>query len=248
MGDMTELLKRATRLVEAVLTPRRSTLSHGGRDLHFVRSVWWHDAHQESFDHEISPYFATVSPGRQYRRICDVGAATGLFSVAACVHFPAAHLHAFEPSRRQRILLGRNLRLNGFSGRVDVTPAGLWNESAVMRFRTHGAISSLRSATALPPTLDFGERVPVVTLDEWTRARSIIGIDLIKMDIEGAELEAIQGARQTLLRDRPELLIQAYHMRDGVRTFDRCATALQALGFQVREAPSSPGLLHAVHT
>jgi FkbM family methyltransferase len=245
---MVESLKRVGRVIEAALTPRRSALTFAGHEFRFVRSIWWHDAHQASFDSEIAPYFATLRSQREYRRICDIGAATGLFSVAACARFRSGFVHAFEPSARQRILLRRNTSLNGYGNRIDVIPEGLWNASGTMAFRTHGAISSLRSSTGLPATLDFGERVLVSTLDDWARRRAIIGIDLIKMDIEGAELEAIEGAKATLLRDRPELLIQAYHVRDGARTFDRCATVLREMGYQVREAPASAGLLHAVAT
>ena len=241
-----ETMKRVVRLAEAALTPRRSRLRYANRDLQFVRSSWWHDATQVSFDSEIPPYFVTLTPGREYRTICDAGAAVGLFAIAACTQFPAARVCAFEPSPRQRILLQRNLRLNGFLRQVEVVPVGLWRSSGELDFRTHGAIGALRATSQHPPSVHFSERVRVSSLDEWTMERGRVGIDLIKMDIEGAELEAIEGARETLLRDRPELLIQAYHLRDGVRTFERCAARLRSLGYGVREAPGASGLLHAV--
>ena len=244
---MIELLKRTTRIVEAAATPRRSRVRFADRDLRFVRSIWWHDAHQPSFDAEIVPYFDALTAGRAFTRVCDAGAATGLFAVAACVRFAGARVDAFEPSVRQRLLLRRNLHLNGLSPRVTIVPSGLWNEPGVMEFRTHGAISSFRAVTSLPAALAFSERVPVTTLDHWARQAGVAGIDLLKMDIEGAEIEALEGAIATLRRDRPELLIQAYHLRDGVRTFDRCARLLQDLGYTVREAPATPGLLHARH-
>lgn len=243
---MTEVFKRAVRIVEAALTPRRSTFTYLGRDFHSVRSIWWHDAHQASFDAEIPPYFTSLTGGRQYRGICDAGAAVGLFSIAAAVHFPTAHIYAFEPSRRQRIMLRRNLRLNELVRRVEVVPVGLWRSDGVLDFRTIGAMSALRLATDLP--LDFKEHVPVISLDEWTRRRGVAGIDLIKMDIEGAELEALYGAREVLRRDRPDLLIQAYHLREGTRTFERCAAQLRSLGYEVREDPAGSGLLHAIAT
>jgi FkbM family methyltransferase len=230
-------------MLEAAVTPRRSHLTFASRDLRFVRSIWWHDAHQASFDVEIQPYFDALPPGRDYRCICDAGAAAGLFAVAACARFPTAQVRAFEPSLRQRIILRRNLRLNGCTRQVDVIPIGLWHSTGVLDFRTHGAIGALRAATELPLTLAFAERVRVDSLDHVVM-RHGVRFDLIKMDIEGAELEAIEGARDTLRRDRPELLIQAYHQRDGARTFERCAARLQSLGYTVREAAST-GLLHA---
>ncbi len=242
---MLESLKRATRLTEAALTPRRSTVHFEGCDLRLVRSAWWDDATQASFDLEIAGYFEALPRSREFRRACDAGAATGLFSIAACGRYAGLRVHAFEPSWRQRILLRRNLELNQLKGRVDVAPLGLWSTEGRMEFRTHGAISSLRAATTLPQTLAFSEHVAVTTLDGWSQRQGLTGVDLIKMDIEGAEIEALQGARDTLRRDRPDLLIQAYHLRDGARTFERCAALLQQMGYVVREAPSSPGLLHA---
>lgn len=243
---MIDLIKRTVRLVEARVTPRRSLVTLDARTFRLVRSFWWHDAHQESFDREISPYFSALSPRRNYRTIVDAGAAAGLFALAACTAFPAARIVAFEPSSRQRVVLRRNLRLNGFSDRVEVMPMGLWQTAGVLAFRTHGAIGALRSVSDLPSALPFRERVRVTSLDKWTSDRGVTGIDLIKMDVEGAELEAIAGARETLLRDRPDLMVQAYHVRDGARTFERCSDQLRSWGYRVREAPGRAGLLHAV--
>jgi hypothetical protein len=65
------------------------------------------------------------------------------------------------------------------------------------------------------------------------------------MDIEGAEVEALEGARSVLTRWRPELLVQAYHERNGSRTYERCAALLADLGYACREATPGSGLLHA---
>jgi hypothetical protein len=42
------------------------------------------------------------------------------------------------------------------------------------------------------------------------------------------------------------LLVQAYHVRGGARTFERCATMLHSLGYRCRELEPSSGMLHAV--
>ena len=241
----TEPLKRAIRVTEAAITPRRSTVRFDGRTLHFVRSHWWHDAYQASFDQEILPYLRPIRSER-VSTICDVGAATGLFAVAAAVRYPSARVHAFEPSLRQRIMLRRNVRMNSVAHRVQLNPVGLWKAPGELAFRTHGALSSLHLVSELPPNLEFGETVPVTTLDEWARRTAVSRVDLIKMDIEGAEIEALEGAVEVLERDRPELLVQAYHLRDGARTFERCAAFLRGRGYAIEESGAGTGLLHAV--
>jgi FkbM family methyltransferase len=237
------------RFAEAALTWRteRIPFAEGGvasasRELRFVRSWWWHDATAAAFGEEIGPYFEALDGRAPYRTIIDAGASTGLFTVAAAVRYPDARIHAFEPSPRQRMLLARNVRLNGLVPRVTAWPLGLWNAEDTLAFRTHGSMSSFASASMLPAGLPFAERVPVTTMDRWAGAMTI---DLIKMDIEGAELEALEGARGVLVRDHPDVLVQAYHLRDGVRTLERCAALLAEAGYEPREVARHPGLLFA---
>jgi FkbM family methyltransferase len=233
------------RLLEARIAWRTDRVSFAGGEMRFVRSWWWHEGSAEGFAEEIAPYFDALDAagrGREYRTIIDAGASTGLFTVAAALRYPDARIHAFEPSPRQRILLQRNVRLNRVVPRVTVWPLGLWDSQGMLAFRTHGSMSSVESVSMLPTGLPFGERVPVTTLDRWAGAMTV---DLLKMDIEGAELEALAGAREVLARDRPDVLVQAYHPRDGARTLERCAALLGDLGYDAREVARHPGLLFA---
>ena len=243
---MLERFKQLVRRVEARWTPRTHSVRHRGKVYRFVRSLWWDDGYQQSFDREIKPYFDALPPEFSPRVVVDAGAATGLFAVAAGKAFHAVTVYAFEPSLRQRILLARNARRNRVDNRVRINPVGLWNYSTTLLFRTHGAISALQAAESLPKSLPFVESVPVITLDEWVDTQRPESIDLIKMDIEGAEIEALAGAVQSLRRFRPLLLIQAYHIRDGSRTFERCASMLRTLDYDVTELPPG-GFLRAIH-
>lgn len=236
-----ERLKFTVRLVEAALARRVDVLSFSGRELRFIHSRWWHDNTPEAFAEEIQPYF-TALDGREYTNIVDAGAAVGQFAVAACRRWPTARVDAYEPSRRQRLLLARNVRLNQLSDRIQIRPFGLWNDNDVLQFRTHGAMSSIASVSMLPKELPFQERVQVTRLDDGPSPRRI---DLIKMDIEGAEIEALEGGRKLLARDHPDVIVQAYHLRDGARTFERCAEMLGSLDYLTREVDGHAGLLLA---
>ena len=55
-----------------------------------------------------------------------------------------------------------------------------------------------------------------VSIDDWVARRNPEKIDFIKMDIEGAELDALHGARQTLKRFRPRLAIALYHRPEDI--------------------------------
>ncbi|MBV9008320.1 MAG: FkbM family methyltransferase [Verrucomicrobia bacterium] len=237
-----EKLKQALRRVEAAVTPRRNQITFDSHRLSVVRSLWWDDTDQRVFDSEILPYFAVLR--RRPQVVVDAGAATGMFSLAVCTRFRGAVLYAFEPSIRQRIILRRNLRFNSFTDRVHVEKYALWNSFAHLDFRTHGAISSLEAVSGLIGQMPFRERVTAISLDQWAAEVALPKLDLVKMDIEGAEIEALQGARETLKRFSPELLVQAYHLRENEQAFERCADVLTRLGYRCED--SGAALLHAL--
>src|SRR5207253_3138935 len=60
--------------------------------------------------------------------------------------------------------------------------------------------------------------VKVTTIDKHVAGNKIPRIDFIKMDIEGAELPALQGAAETLRRWRPRLAISLYHRQEDIFT------------------------------
>lgn len=241
-----ERLKSFMRLIEARIAPRRVEIRFRAHGIRAVRSVFWNDAHQHFFDTDILPYFETLAPSVDSHVIVDAGAGCGLFSLAAALFFPAAAIWAFEPSAHQRILLTRNLAMNQMGDRIRMAPFGLWDCETHLAFRTHGALSSIREVSALPNYLPFSESAHCVTLDGWARQSKLQRLDLIKMDIEGAEIEALRGASEVLRKYHPRLLVQAYHLRDdGMRTLEHCAHFLDSLGYKCREVHPDSGLLDA---
>ena len=237
-------LKKFLRICDCLLTQKKRTISFQGKLYQFYWTYWWDNTAQDIFDEEIRPYFEALG-AFQPAVILDVGAAGGHFSLVACKLFPGSITHAFEPSLRQRILLCRNARLNGATG-LKIEPIGLWNRAAVLPFRTIGAESSFAAASRYQGHLEFPEKAHVTSLDNWAAEQAIRQIDLVKIDAEGAELEILEGAQAALAQFRPRVLIQAYHIRDGMRTFERCAESLANIGYDVREFSPPSGLLVAV--
>ncbi len=245
---MLDRIKNFIRCQEARYTPRTTEVVFRGMTLRFYRSAWWVAESQPIFDEEILPYFAGIErPAGEVKCVIDAGAATGTFAVAAARAYPSACFHLFEPSPRQRTLLERNLRLNGIGAdRAAVYEKALWDQVGSQTFRTIGSMSSIESVSSLSDRLAFAEQVATISLDEWCKIVSPNRIDLVKMDIEGAEIEAMRGAEATLARFKPELLIMAYHERENARTFERCADQLKGWGYRVKELPVASGFLHAV--
>lgn len=237
-------IKRRLRLLDSRWARRTREVSFRGESFRFYIPFWWADVSQALLESEIAPYFSALKNDIDPLVIVDVGAATGHFAVLAARLFPRSTIYAFEPSERQRILLARNARLNQIEN-LNIQPVGLWNRPDQLAFRTNGAESSFESVSRFQGQLPFMEKAEVIPLDQWSREKNMSRVDLIKMDAEGAEVEILEGAKELLRRTHPRLLIQAYHFRDGARTFERCAEILRKHDYVVNEAGKGTGLLCA---
>jgi hypothetical protein len=74
--------------------------------------------------------------------------------------------------------------------------------------------------------------IETVRLDEIVAEEHLSHVDFLKMDIEGAEIEALQGAVRTL-RNTRKVAITAYHVRNGKPTAPFVISFLKSLGFNV---------------
>jgi FkbM family methyltransferase len=148
--------------------------------------------------------------------VLDIGANEGYYTALAskCVG-PSGRVIGFEPSPRERLRLGINLWMNLCENvRVEKLAMG----SAEGQVTLHVVEGSETGCNSLrPPNIKGKTRavqVDVTTLDQFLLRNAIPRIDFIKMDIEGAELSALQGATK-LLRTvpRPLLLIEIFEIR-----------------------------------
>lgn len=134
----------------------------------------------------------------------DIGANTGWFSLVAGRCMPNLAVHAFEPVPSTCRLLAHNVGLNALSN-VTVNNLGLWSQSGQLRFTNYRGPKNHITTDPRETRVDV---VPVVRLDDYVRDHNIQRIDLIKCDVEGAELHMLQGAADTLGRLGPKVLLE----------------------------------------
>ncbi len=142
----------------------------------------------------------------KHAAICvDIGANIGLYTcLAASLGTPVI---AIEPLPRNLEMLHKNLAANGF-GSVEVLPLGLSNEIGTGRLFGTGGCASFAPGWAGSSEKRF-HSVPVSTLDSIVTGLPKRGPMLIKMDVEGLELEVLSGAGTTLtMVPKPTWLVE----------------------------------------
>lgn len=157
--------------------------------------------------------------------VVDVGANIGQFTAAVKAFWPRASVRAFEPDPDVHAVLADNARrLGGVATRAVALGA---RASSLPLHRHHlSSMSTLRPG--LVETYDAARAVlvPVVRLDDQTA--DLGAVDLLKVDVEGYEVEVLRGATDLLRRTRL-LLVEVSLARSGSSTEPDVLAAVAAV-------------------
>lgn len=177
--------------------------------------------------------FAHLS--KQSREIVDVGANTGLFSLLAAAVHPDARIHAFEPFPQAARRMQANLQANGFAN-VRLVTTALSAEPGILPLYFDDALrltqgATLRNGGGMAHKVD----VPVLRLDDYLQQLAA-GLDLLKVDVEGAEPDVLAGAERCIAECHPEIISELLvkdcfpKLREFVRRHGYTAFRLAAEG------------------
>lgn len=195
--------------------PSIRVLSHAFRA--WRRNMKWAKHEPET------PYLADLLSGSP---VClHVGASDGRHSYVMTQVAPDARIYAFEPSAFTFEVLKLCLKWHGIADQVTPIHAAVSDMPGELLLvtpkKTSGRMGRAYAFVAeappegqvRPDLEDTGVEIqptPVVTLDEYCRRHGVTRVDFIRMDIEGAELRALEGAKGILDRDRPHVLIEIH--------------------------------------
>ena len=120
-------------------------------------------------------------------------------------------IYCFEPDELNCKKIAKSYDKNKVeSCIVNVVNIGLWSSKAILKFKNMG--DEMGSVTSEGDT-----EINVDSIDNYFK-NTLDKITFIKMDIEGSELEALKGAKNTIYHNKPMLAICLYHKREDLIT------------------------------
>lgn len=188
---------------------------------HSFTLCFWPDV--PHYEPEVRDFlFWALRPGDTF---IDVGANVGYFSVLAMgLVGPCGRLLAIEANPQTFALLKRNLEKNKFGSAVHCAVTDTPGEVEIHMPAEGDVFSSLRMGGLVKAEGSRSFKVPGKSLDALIAENQLKTVDVIKIDIEGAELSALRSAGQCLERLRPILTIEY-----GLNTWPNFGATREAL-------------------
>jgi FkbM family methyltransferase len=159
--------------------------------------------------------FAYVALVRRGDVVFDVGANVGLFAILfSDLVGPAGRVHAFEPVAATFARLADSVARHARFDNVRINQCACTNEAGTSRIHVpagDGGQASLkehRTGSWSHPGVVRCESVDATTLDRYIRQHGLDRVDLIKCDVEGAELRVLEGADACLTGHHPMLSLE----------------------------------------
>jgi FkbM family methyltransferase len=148
--------------------------------------------------------------------VLDCGANVGVF-IRTSLRAGAEKIVAIEPAPDNIECLRRNFPQEIASGRVVLVPKGVWDKEDFLDLLVDPDNQPADSFVIHRPGAKAVARVPLTTIDHLAAELQLPRVDFIKMDIEGAEVRALAGAKGTLARFHPRMSLCTYHVDDHPR-------------------------------
>lgn len=136
----------------------------------------------------------------------DVGANLGAITLVMAHLCPEGRVHGFEAAGENAAYLRANLVANGATN-ATAHHLALYDRDGTL---TLHFTSSYAGGSFVSDLVDEGqaEEVPTRRLDDWMAGEGIDRLDVVKLDVEGAEARVLAGAAATIERHRPHLVVE----------------------------------------
>ena len=175
----------------------------------FLSNIFfWHGEFSEGYEPSVCEILARLI--KNSKVYADVGGNAGFFSVLPAVMNPDCKIFYFEMDSTIRPLLIRNMKLNKLSeAHITITNAAVGDHDGEIEYLPHPYSFLAKFGNERIDIYDLKYRARVVTLDDYFH-RQGVDPDLLKIDIDGAEMSALRGMSRILKETKPDLLLEVH--------------------------------------
>lgn len=135
----------------------------------------------------------------------DIGSNIGNHVLFYCSQLSSSEVYAFEPNEINRDILNKNIELNHFQHKVTVFDKAI-GESNGKGIQKDFSLANT-GMNRIEKTTDATENtIDIVTLDSY----NVKSVDFIKIDVEGFEVPVLLGSKETILNNKPVVMIEVF--------------------------------------
>ncbi len=173
-----------------------------------IRSVLARTMFEGSYEKETMSLLPLLRP--QEGLIVNIGANIGFYAVQLARTFPKNPILAIEPNPEAYSLLKKNIAQNNLAERIRSVNACISATRGKVSFFTIPGKPEYSSMNGIIPLYSSDNKQEVIEVDTYLLSDIIekAKVALIIMDVEGAELLVLNGAKDVIIRDRPLILCE----------------------------------------
>jgi FkbM family methyltransferase len=186
----------------------------------------------------------------------DVGANIGAHSLMAASKIKTGKIFSFEPSLKALKYLKENIQINNLTKVITVIDKVVSNKTGYEKFimGKHSEVDHIGGWNNLSQDTNI---IPSITLDKFFKIQKISYVDLVKIDVEGAELKVLEGLKDYLARGKVGAIIfeinsncvtYGYNSEDIVKFLKQNRFAIFLLGDNYKLNKLTINNLRSLHT
>jgi len=154
---------------------------------------------------------------------------------------------AFEPDEENFNALLKNIELHNLKNVIPIKK-GLWSKSDTLEFNEEASLGgAITSITARLFNKKI-RKIEVVSLSDIFAEYNLDKINFVKMDIEGAEIQAIEGAKEFIKEKNINFAIASYHIVDGKMTYETLENIFRNIGYNFKTIKGFEGVANEIIT
>ena len=168
------------------------------------------------------------------RDVLDCGAYVGDSAIIFNEYKPK-NIYCFEPGSENLKMIDKTAELNNMVDVIKPVPLGIAKSKGKLYFSV--TASGFSTVTDIKPN-ENSEEIEVTSIDAFVSENNL-NPSVIKMDIEGAEYDAVQGAVETIKKFKPILLISIYHTPVDFFEIKPLIESIADYNFKIRKIESN---------